>query len=37
VVDLGEDITWEQLLEASRASKRLKKAPLKLGCQLTGA
>ena len=24
VVDLGEDISWEQLLEASRAGKRLK-------------
>jgi esterase/lipase superfamily enzyme len=31
VVDLGEDITWEQLLEASRKSKRLKQVPLKLG------
>ncbi len=31
VVDLGEDITWEQLLEASRTSKRLKQVRLKLG------
>jgi len=29
VVDLGEDLTWEQLLEASRTDKRLKKVPLK--------
>ncbi len=29
VVDLGEDISWEQLLEASRTQKRLKDVPLK--------
>jgi esterase/lipase superfamily enzyme len=29
VVDLGEDISWEQLLEASRTQKRLKAIPLK--------
>jgi esterase/lipase superfamily enzyme len=29
VVDLGEDISWEQLLEASRTQKRLKDIPLK--------
>ena len=31
VVDLGEDITWEELLEASRIDKRLKEVPLKRG------
>jgi esterase/lipase superfamily enzyme len=31
VVDLGEDITWEQLLEASRRQKRLDKVPLTRG------
>jgi len=31
VVDLGEDISWEQLLEASRAGKRLKAVPMKVG------
>jgi esterase/lipase superfamily enzyme len=30
VVDLGEDITWEQLLVASRTDQRLDKVPLKL-------
>jgi esterase/lipase superfamily enzyme len=31
VVDLGEDISWEELLEASRTQQRLKKIPLKMG------
>ena len=31
VVDLGEDISWEQLLEASRSGKRLKDVTMKLG------
>jgi esterase/lipase superfamily enzyme len=31
VVDLGEDLTWGDLLEASRAQKRLKKVPLTRG------
>jgi len=30
VVDLGENITWEELLEASRTQKRLKPVNLKL-------
>ena len=30
VVDLGEDLTWEQLLETSRTQKRLKDVPLKV-------
>jgi len=30
VVDLGEDITWEQLLDASRTDQRLDKVPLEL-------
>ena len=30
VVDLGEDISWEELLDASRAQKRLKKVPMKV-------
>jgi esterase/lipase superfamily enzyme len=29
VVELGENISWEDLLEASRTQKRLKKIPLK--------
>jgi len=29
VIDLGENISWEQLLEASRTDKRLEKIPLK--------
>jgi esterase/lipase superfamily enzyme len=28
VVDLGEDISWEELVEASRTQQRLKKVPL---------
>ena len=31
VVDLGDEISWEQLLEASRAGKRIKDVPMKLG------
>jgi len=31
VVDLGEEITWEELLAASRAGKRLKDVPMKVG------
>ncbi len=31
VVDLGEEISWEELLEASRTQQRLKKIPLKMG------
>lgn len=31
VVDLGKDISWEQLLEASRTNKRLEKIPLTRG------
>jgi esterase/lipase superfamily enzyme len=31
VVDLGKNITWEQLLEASRTDKRLEKIPLTRG------
>ena len=31
VVDLGEDISWEQLLTASRAGKRLKAVPMQVG------
>jgi esterase/lipase superfamily enzyme len=31
VVDLGEDISWAELLEASRTQKRLKKIPLEMG------
>ena len=31
VVDLGEDISWEQLLEASRSGKRLKEVDMKRG------
>ena len=30
VVDLGEDISWEQLLEASRTQQRLDSVPLEL-------
>ena len=30
VVDLGEEISWEQLLEASRAGKRLKDVKMKV-------
>jgi len=30
VVDLGEDITWEQLLAASRTQKRLDDVPMKV-------
>jgi esterase/lipase superfamily enzyme len=30
VVDLGQDISWEQLLEASRTQKRLDSLPLEL-------
>ena len=30
VVDLGEDISWEQLLEASRTQQRLNDVPMKL-------
>ena len=30
VVDLGEDITWEQLVEASRTEKRLAKVQMEL-------
>ena len=30
VVDLGEDISWEELLDASRTQKRLKKVPMKV-------
>ena len=30
VVDLGEDISWEQLLVASRSGKRLKAVPMKV-------
>jgi len=30
VVDLGEDISWEQLLEASRTQKRLDSVPLEV-------
>jgi esterase/lipase superfamily enzyme len=29
VVDLGEDISWEELVEASRTQQRLKEVPLK--------
>jgi esterase/lipase superfamily enzyme len=29
VVDLGEDISWEDLIQASRTQQRLKKIPLK--------
>ena len=29
VIDLGEDISWEELLEASRTQKRLREIPLK--------
>jgi len=29
VVDLGEDITWEELLKASRTQQRLKEVPMK--------
>ena len=31
VVDLGVDITWEELLEASRTQRRLKRVKLELG------
>jgi len=31
VVDLGDEISWEQLLDASRAGKRIKEVPMKLG------
>ena len=31
VVDLGKNISWEQLLEASRTDKRLEKIPLSRG------
>ncbi len=31
VVDLGDNISWAQLLEASRAGKRLKAVPMKIG------
>jgi len=31
IVDLGEDISWEQLLEASRTQKRLEKVTLTRG------
>jgi len=30
VVDLGENISWEQLLNASRTQKRLEKVPMKV-------
>ena len=30
VVDLGEDMSWEQLLEASRSGKRLKKVKMQV-------
>jgi len=31
VVDLGEDISWEQLVEASRSGKRLQKVKMNIG------
>jgi esterase/lipase superfamily enzyme len=31
VVDLGDEISWQQLLDASRAGKRIKEVPMKLG------
>jgi len=31
VVDLGDEISWAQLLEASRAGKRIKDVPMKIG------
>jgi esterase/lipase superfamily enzyme len=31
VVDLGQELSWEDLLEASRSQKRLKKVPLTRG------